>query len=357
MNSTLPETTGDIWNPSSETPATVPITTKLIMSNIEGPFREQERKLWAFLIHAVWDDLETKDSHEIPVSKVAQIFRRLGGRHDNKWLKNYLYSIAQTTMIFEGQEDEFDVWRTTNLLSSADVKKNRKTGEEVLSFEVPRKMVRMLKERARFTRLRPHVMITLSGKYTVTLYELLEGIANLKNDSPYLKASVQDLRTWLKVPEGKLSSWPNFHNRAIKPAVSELNKYPEETGFIVSYELEKGSRNKVEFVVFRIKKVSSRKTFEARLKSRPKGNKDPASINLPRLKTKTYENAQKVAQGSGLDIYALESDWRLEFDSKAELVKNPQGHFISYVKRKVQNPKQQNQGFFSSLFGKRPANE
>ena len=361
MDKKLPDPTGNIWSPDLKTPATVPIATQLVMSHVEGPFREQERKLWAFLIQAVWDDLD-KDFHEISVSKVSAIFRELGSRHDSQWLKNYLYSIAQTTMVFEGDDERHSVWQTTNLLSSARITKDKDTGEEFLSFEVPRRMVLMLRERARFTRLRPHVMISLSGKYSVTLYELLESVVNHErtNSPAYLRASIEQLRAWLKVPNGKLKLWGDFHRRTIKPAVEELNRFPEETGFTVSYEIIKGARNKVCEVIFHVQKVTSRRIFEARLKSPREENKElekSSFSNLPKLNTKTYENAQRIAQGSGLDIYALEADWRSEFDSKAALVKNPQGHFISYVKRKVETSRQQGQGFFASLFGKRPANE
>ena len=360
MSDSLPLPTGDIWKPSKKTPATVPVATKLVLSSIDGPFRERERKLWAFLIHAVWDDLETKKIHRLSLSKVSKVFRDLGGDHSSKWLKDYLYSIAQTTLVFEGKDVDQEVWQASNLISSAKIVKTSE--EEFIQFEFPSDIIEILLERAHFTRLRPHVMITLSGKYAVTLYELLESVVNHdKGKNPaYLKASLSKIRDWLKVPKGKLKSWHNLHIFAIKPAVEELNKFPEETGFTVSYEVIKGSRNKVCEVIFYVQKVTSRRTFEARLKSPREENKEPEKSsfsNLPKLNTKTYENAQRVAQGSGLDIYALEADWRSEFDPKAALVKNPQGHFISYVKRKVETSRQQGQGFFASLFGKRPANE
>ena len=353
MTKKLPQTTGDIWVPSKENPATVPISTKLVMTHISGPFRERERKLWTFLVHAVWDELESKQIHELPMKDISRVFRQLGGDHNNSWLREYLTSIAETTIRFEAEDSTKKIWMVSSLLSAAVIVegKGKLQGTDVLQFSFPPQLVQALKERERFTRLRPHLMITLSGKYAVSLYELLESVANM--DRPYLKASVSDLRNWLAVPEGKLSRWADLQRFAIRPALRELNEHSEDTGFSVQFSVQRGRRNKVEGVVFEVKKLPSRKSFEARLRK----NKTQERNQLPILTTKTYGNAQKIAQGSGLDIYALEADWRSEFNQKAALVKNPQGHFVSYVKRRVQNPKQENQGFFASLFGKRSANQ
>ena len=71
--------------------------------------------------------------------------------------------------------------------------------------DFPPLLVPILKDPRRFARLRTHFLIELSGKYAVTLYELLESAAN--KDVPELKASVEDLRRWLQVPKGKLLRW------------------------------------------------------------------------------------------------------------------------------------------------------
>ena len=64
-------------------------------------------------------------------------------------------------------------------------------------------------------------MIELSGKYAVTLYELLESAAN--KSVPELTATVEELRHWLKVPAGKLLQWQDFRRKALEPAVQQIN--------------------------------------------------------------------------------------------------------------------------------------
>ena len=346
----LPEPTGDIWTPDSQNPATVPIATKLVKTHIQGPFRERERKLWTFLIQAVWDDLKN-EGHQLPLKKIGKVFRELGWDHNVSWLKDYVRSIAQTTVEFEAEDGTAKVWKISNLISDAEIVwgKGENSGQEFIQFSIPRTIKKVLHERRQFTRLRPHLVLTLSGKYTVTLYELLESVANQKY--PVFKAPVEHLRDWLAVPEGKLTNWYDFQKRAIKPAVKELNDKSEDTGFTVSYELVRGPRRKVEAVHFRVEKVASRLDFERRIK-KPEVQKNASS--LPRFTPREYEILKKSLKTVPLDIYELEADWRREFESQAHTIKTPIGHFTNYTKRRVKAEanKSQSRGLFSSLFGK-----
>jgi Initiator Replication protein len=63
-------------------------------------------------------------------------------------------------------------------------------------------------------------MIRLSGKYAVTLYELLESVANKIN--PVVDIPIDIIRQWLKVADGKLSTWDNFNRRALLPVAPHL---------------------------------------------------------------------------------------------------------------------------------------
>jgi len=63
---TLPVPTGNPWTPTPEDPATVPLPFPVIIVSVEGPYTERDRKLWAFLLHAVWDELGEVNVHEIP---------------------------------------------------------------------------------------------------------------------------------------------------------------------------------------------------------------------------------------------------------------------------------------------------
>ena len=72
-----PMPTGDPWVPSPADPATVPVPLPVIIVSVEGPYTERDRKLWTFLLHAVWDELDAGVIHEIPVQEINRVFRQL----------------------------------------------------------------------------------------------------------------------------------------------------------------------------------------------------------------------------------------------------------------------------------------
>ena len=49
--------TGSAWVISNDDPATVPVPLQTVIVSVEGPYTERDRKLWVFLLHAVFDEL------------------------------------------------------------------------------------------------------------------------------------------------------------------------------------------------------------------------------------------------------------------------------------------------------------
>ena len=85
-----------------------------------------------------------------------------------------------------------------------------------------------------FARLRCHVVLALRSKYAVTLYEILEAYVNRRESS--LTVSLEEFRSWLKVPEDAYKDWKDLKRNVVLPAVDEINQHGEEGGFFVSYE-------------------------------------------------------------------------------------------------------------------------
>ena len=194
--------TGNPWKPDEKDPATVPIPNSVIMTKIEGPYTERDRKLWTFLVHAVWDDLLTKRYHEIPVAKIDKLFRELSSGHDGfKWLWESARRLSKTIVEWEEGPDTDRLQGISNLMNAKTSKSAQETG--ILWFEIPALLSEVIKQPFRFSRIRLHFMIGLSGKYAVTLYELLESAVNMKN--PVLEIELSKLRQWLKVQIGRAS--------------------------------------------------------------------------------------------------------------------------------------------------------
>ena len=90
-------------------------------------------------------------------------------------------------------------------------------------------LIEKLMDNKRFSRLRLHFMIGLSGKYSVSLYIILEAAANLRH--PVVELSIDELRDRLSVPVGKLKLWGDLYRYAIAPAIKQINDNPAAAGF------------------------------------------------------------------------------------------------------------------------------
>jgi Initiator Replication protein len=294
-----PVPTGNPWFPRPNDPATIPVPLPVIIVSVEGPYTEQDRKLWAFLLHAVWDALEEKVIHEVPIREISGVFRHLGGRHHSDWIWESARRLTKT--IVEWRYTLGDKrYKGISALFGAEVEEeDRASG--ILRFHFPPLLVPILKDPRRFARLRTHLMIELSGKYAVTLYELLESVAN--KDVPVLKASVEELRQWLKVPEGKLMRWQDLRRKVLEKAVEQINKNVAGAGFSVKMSFQK-QKQAVKWVIFEVLKTEERKSLDARLRDKEK----QLDLFDLRLRPDTYEQARELAPG--WDVYMLEADWR-----------------------------------------------
>lgn len=321
----LPMATGSAWVVSDEDPATVPVAVPIILKKIEGPYTERDRKLWTFLLHTVWEELDDKIIHELSVAEINRLFRELGGQHSAAWIWESAERLAKTHVEWERVQGD-DRYRGISSLFGAEV--TIETMERgILRFHFPPLLLPILKDPRRFARLRTHVLIGLSGKYAVTLYEMLESVANMQK--PVLRATLQDLRTWLKVPEGKYKVWADFKKRVLDPAIKQFNEHPDAgTGFTVQMKpIRKGKA--INAVYFTVKKTKTRVTQEEQFKA----TQSQLSLFAIAIKPQTYETAKKYAVG--WDIYALKAEWE-EWGQRQKLwpPNNPDGAFINFCKKR-----------------------
>jgi hypothetical protein len=319
-----PKPTGSAWTPVPEDPATVPVPLPVIIVSVDGPYTEQDRKLWTFLLHAVWDDLEDQSIHHLPIRDIKAMFRD----HNAHWIWESAERLADTRVRWIRTEGDRR-YRGISSLFSAEIDETTKESG-VLRFSFPPLLVPILKDPRRFARLRTHFMIELSGKYAVTLYELLESVAN--KERPLLTATVADLRQWLKVPDGKLTRWQDLRRRVLEPAIKQINRDPEAAGFRVRMQPLKQGRA-IKWVEFKVIKTQTRQAFDAKLQDH-----QLPLFESPMLKRSTYESAKACAPG--WDIYALEADWQAWGRQQKDWPPaNPDGAFINFCKRRGPHPK------------------
>ena len=328
--------TGSPWILDTLDPATVPVPLQVIITNVRGPYTARDRKLWTFLLHVAFEELGKQGGHEVEIKDINGVFRALGGEHSTEWIWNSAKRLAQTTIEFEVTygDERFD---TVTSIFAASVPRKGRRGS-TLHFWFPEPLIPIIKEPLRFARLRVHFLIQLSGKYAVTLYEILEGYANRRDGE--CRVSIDDLRRWLKVPDGTYPDWKNFRHRVLRPAVDQINADPLGAGFTVEYEPIRKGRFYHE-VVFKLKKSSGRIGQENQIKrAKERGARvaDLKAKGRPYLSPEAIDRAARETRYE-LDMPEVERQFWAHYEKKGEELHNVGQAFMNFTKGKYRQIK------------------
>jgi plasmid replication initiation protein len=336
MNFFPVSTTGDLLDERNTDSVTTPVPLPVVFSQITGPFTAFDRKLWLLLLHLEWDNLMTKSKvgewHEIEESTLRALVIRYIGARDNERFWDSIKRLTKTHVeyYFTEHDERWEV--SSNLFIGAYKSKQKRDG--MVRFMFPPNLVPILLEPGKFARLRVEFMLKLDSKYAVTLYQVLESVANLR--VPVLEAPVNEIRGWLKVPEGRLTLWGHFYTKALFPALKEINSNPDLSGISVTHELIKsGKGGKVQRVKFTVQKTPQRVGFEKQITVSKKA-KEVARVSslIPAFNgTEIYTKAKKLAPK--FEVSFLEREWRDWVIQNDIHVKNPEAHFMAFVKQKA----------------------
>ena len=325
--------TGNPWIVDKLDPATVPVPLQVVITSVKGPYTARDRKLWTFLLHVAFDELGQKGGHSVEIKDINSVFRTLGGAHSTEWIWNSAKRLAQTTIEFEVTygDERFD---TVTSIFAASVPRKGRRGS-TLHFWFPDPLIPIIKEPLRFARLRVHFLIQLSGKYAVTLYEILEGFANRRDGE--CRVTIDDLRQWLKVPDGTYEDWRDFRKRVLNPAVGQINADPLGAGFSVDYRAIRVGR-KIGEIVFTLKKTSGRIGQEnqiKRAKERGKRVKDMKAQGRPILTAEAIDKAARETRYA-LDMREVERQFWDHWEAKGreDFHKGVAQAFMGFTKAK-----------------------
>lgn len=323
-------------NPRDKIPITLPVPSPVVFTQIHGAFNALDRKLWVLLAHIGFDELLTKSKvgewHEIKETELRQIMTEYSGTRGMEWLWQAAKRLTRTTVEFEQDINDKRYKGITGMFAAMCPKKEERDG--VFRYMFPAPLVPILRQPGRFARLRVTFLLGLESKYAVTLYQVLETVANMKD--PILEATVDEIRGWLKVPEGKLTAWGHFWEKALNPALDEINANPDLSGIQVTHELiRQGRGGKVQRIKFTVTKAPTRIDFERDIQTTKKA-KEAAKVArlIPAFRgTAIYEKVKKFANGS--DVHTLEAEWRKWVAENDIAVEKPEAHFMDFVKRRV----------------------
>ena len=355
------EPTGNPLDLEDKEHCSVVLTTDTMNVKVEGKYRQRERKLYVLLVHAVWDEIGTKPEYQVEAEQIKRVFKEVAGvKGFNNWLWEYLENLARIEITFEDERYR----GVTRLLSK--VIADKETGS--VRFEIPKEIEKGIKCPTQYGRLDTYFLVGLKGKYSVSLYQLLESKINLQKFNPienpnkkdrFIQMNIEELRDWLGVGS-MYPAWKDFKKRALKPAVEEINSNPIASTFTVEIEEVKGSRKKVVAVKFFLTKTPERLNLEKSLQVTKEAKRIAEKSSLiPAFRgTKVYEDARKIIP-RGYDLHSLEEEWRDYSYQKNESVKYPERAFLRWLENKFENKERENQskGFFNSLLSKIASNE
>lgn len=330
---------GSPWVPNDNDPATVPVPLQTVIMKVDGPYTEKDRKLWTFLLHAVFDELGEKPIHELNVRNINAVFRTLGGEHDTKWLWDSARRLAKTTVEWECTLGDGRLEQGISSIFGAQLTKSaRQSG--ILRFNFPPLLVPIIKQPTRFARLRVHFMLKLSGKYAVTLYEILEGFVNRRDQT--LDVEIDELRTWLKVPEGSYKSWKDFRKWVLDPALKQINDDPMGAGFTARYTpVRKGKF--YHKLIFKIDKTRGRQQADKIVKRKLEVGREifaAKEANRPALLPDVIEQAAALTDHY-LDMREMQAQFWQHWKATGcpDFERGVAAAFIGFIKKKHEQAK------------------
>jgi hypothetical protein len=96
----------------------------------------------------------------------------------------------------------------------------------MLHYRFPDELRKIIVESTVFSRIQRDVMYSLSSKYALALYEMVQKRGNLEYQRHEV-FTVERFRDLLGVADGDLTRFADFNRRAIKPAVEDINAVGE----------------------------------------------------------------------------------------------------------------------------------
>jgi Initiator Replication protein len=313
------------------------------------PLTLTDRRIYNLLLENAWDSIDKPVIHTIGKA-------RLRGSHNSndrigESIERLMAAIVKVKVT---QNGETAIERVQLLGGNVEFE----MPDGMLHYEIPPRLRRIIKDSTIFARLQKEVMFALSSKYALTLYEMVQKRGNLvyrsSEDFP-----IGEMRGVLGVPKGKLTTWSNLYNRAIRRAVEEVNQLsdylvevePLKTGRKVSHVRLKwwkkdsgsihdvarelcgaklGRRARRKGCVEEVVEIPSFSEGAGESRALPAPEDTPwADDGMHALRVETYETAR--LRYPGYDIDHVEQAWR-DWAKDKETPYDPDRAFLAFFR-------------------------
>jgi len=290
------------------------------------PLTLSDRRIYNLLLANAWEQIGEAKQHVIRKNELQNSLHKGTERLEDS-IRRLMSAIVEVRVL---REHKWETKRVQllggNVIPDAD--------DGFIRYDFQPLMREIINESRVFARLHKQIMFALSSKYSLALYEIIQKRGNLSKNFEDFK--IVDLRNFLGVPPGKLSSWINLKNKAITPAVKEVSDLSE---FVVSIEPIKGkSRGFTDVrLSWHRKELRELQAVERELsyskigrKARLAGTVEAVEFGAPSLREDTFEKARTLMPG--YDIYHVENEWRSWARDKSP-PDNADAAFLAFCKK------------------------
>jgi hypothetical protein len=179
----------------------------------------QDRRIYNLLILNACESITEPREHRIHK-------RELRGSHNvndriGESLLRLMGTVAQLHIERDAGEGEGPETFTRRIQLLAGTEESVR-GNGLVFYSFPAAVRGIIRESSQYARLQNQVMFAFSSKYALALYEMVQKRGNLKFRTSE-EFPVVRFRSLLGVEAGKLGAFKSFKQRAIDPAVLEVN--------------------------------------------------------------------------------------------------------------------------------------
>jgi plasmid replication initiation protein len=210
---------------------------ELIDLKRSGPLTLQDRRVFNILVQQAWGPKLGQPGvwFEIDTSALRSSTDR------NTRLSETLERLMQTIVVVVDKTAQEEL--RTPLLSTNKLKTTANKGR--LQYRFTEELAALLRDSTIFAKLDLAVMKSFSSKYAFALYEVIS--RRIRQQHKFLEElTIDGLRDLLGVEDGKLTDYKNLNNRAIEPALEEVNSLAP---FTVTLAVKKNGKKVVGFVM------------------------------------------------------------------------------------------------------------
>ena len=169
--------------------------------------------------------LEQNAEWEIPLATVRQAFSRHESsdrlRDSLTRLMSVKVNVAYVADIGDGLEGPEQRVVITGLFDFFDVSAKELAKRATLRYGLPRKLAPILESSGRWGRIKAEIVCSMTSKYAIALYELIQLRANMEKSVETFP--IDRFRELLGVPPGTYVRGDNFQRKVLDPAVLEVN--------------------------------------------------------------------------------------------------------------------------------------